>query len=254
MELGYLERQIEEYVKSSPLNEVKEINLGGIFDAPLIGIADSRDPLFDNLKNIEVIGPHHLTPNDWLNEAKSVISYFLPFSETIRKANRDDGLPAREWVYGRIEGEALNTQLRKFVVSLINDVGGAALAPVLDQRFSVVDRRSNWSERHVAYIAGLGTFGLSKSFITQKGCAGRIGSIVTNLRLTPTSREYSSIYDYCTMCGECIARCSSEAITMEGKHIPTCANYINNQVLPLFTPRYGCGKCQTAVPCEYERP
>ncbi|MEW5897918.1 MAG: hypothetical protein AB1652_01925 [Bacillota bacterium] len=30
---------------------------------------------------------------------------FLPFSIEIRRANYQPGLPAREWVYGRIEGE-----------------------------------------------------------------------------------------------------------------------------------------------------
>jgi hypothetical protein len=45
---------------------------------------------------------------------------------------------------------------------------------------------SNWSERHSAYIAGLGTFCLSYSLISEKGCAGRYGTVVTDLDLEPS--------------------------------------------------------------------
>ena len=50
-------------------------------------------------------------------------------------------------------------------------MGGDALAPAIDSRFDIAQRRSNWSERHAAFAAGLGSFGLSKSPITVKGCA-----------------------------------------------------------------------------------
>ena len=36
---------------------------------------------------------------------------------------------------------------------------------------------STWSERHVAYVSGLGTFGLSGGLITAKGQAVRLGSV-----------------------------------------------------------------------------
>ena len=36
---------------------------------------------------------------------------------------------------------------------------------------------SDWSERHAAYAAGLGTFGLTRALITEKGIAGRFGSL-----------------------------------------------------------------------------
>lgn len=81
----------------------------------------------------------------------------------------------------------------------------------------MVNKLSNWSERHIAFVAGLGTFGLSKSLITKRGCAGRYGSVITSLPFKSIRREYDGVYDYCSMCGECIARCPSGAITKEGK-------------------------------------
>lgn len=254
MEFDFLANKIANFVDSSPLNRVDEIGLTRIFYRPLIGIANANDPMFLQLKDPDVIGPHHFLPAEWLHNAKVVLSYFLPFSTEVRLANSINGLPANEWVYGRIEGEVLNNALRTYIVNLVKENGGTSVAPVLDSRFSVVDRRSNWSERHIAYIAGLGTFGLSKSLITKKGCAGRYGSVVMGIQMRPTCRDYNGIYDYCTICGECISRCPSGAITLQGKDVSICSNYIDKEVLPRFTPRYGCGKCQTAVPCEFQLP
>ncbi|NLM20297.1 MAG: epoxyqueuosine reductase [Peptococcaceae bacterium] len=254
MELRILADEITGFVDNSQLNTANEIGLNRIFDYPIIGVADAKDPMFVQLQNPDVIGPHHLLPSDWLNNAKSVISYFLPFSKEVRQANSEHGLPAIEWVYGRIEGEQFNNALRNHIVDIVNQNGGKAIAPAVDSRFSVVGTRSNWSERHIAYIAGLGTFGLSKSLITKKGCAGRFGSVVLDVQIPPTLRDYKEIYDYCTMCGECIRRCPSTAITQQGKNDSTCSKYIGEEILPRFTPRYGCGKCQTAVPCEFGLP
>mgnify|MGYP001123979980 CR=1 FL=1 len=254
MKVDNLSMRMAEFVFNSPLNKVDEIRLTRIFDGPIIGVAAASDPLFTELKKPDVIGPAHCLPQDWLNDAKAVISYFLPFSKEIREANYDLGLPANEWVYGRIEGELLNNAVRNFIVDLIMQKEGIAVAPALHPSFSIVEKKSNWSERHVAFIAGLGTFGLSKSLITKKGCAGRYGSVILNLPMEPSSRDYSSIYEYCNMCGECINRCPSQAITMEGKKVLICSNYLDTVVKPKFSPRYGCGKCQTAVPCEYSIP
>lgn len=245
---------MNKFLEESPLNQVKAIGLSRIFDAPLLGVALASDPLFEELKDPAVIGSHHRRPTEWLPGAKSVISYFLPFSTSVREANRVQGLPATEWLYGRIEGEACNNALRSYLVDLLAQAGVRAIAPVLDSGFEVVNKRSNWSERHVAFIAGLGTFGLSKSLITKKGSAGRYGSVITDLELEPTPRNYKDVYEYCTFCGECIGRCPSGAIKPEGKDIWTCSAYLDTQIKPRYAPRYGCGKCQTAVACEYEMP
>ena len=107
---------------------------------------------------------------------------------------------------------------------------------------------SNWSERHVAYIAGLGTFGLSRGLITEKGMAGRFGSLVTTAELPVTERPYTDLYEYCSRCGACIRRCPVGAITQEGKRHEPCSEYLA-EMKHRFAPRYGCGKCQVKVPC-----
>ncbi len=258
MRIENLKSDINSYLESSPLNSVEELAIDKIFTDPLLAIADAGDLLFEKMKDPSIIGEHFLLPEDWLPGAKSVISYFIPFSEQVRSANRKQGVPAKEWVYGRYEGEQFNESLRQFVVEYINSTGeGKALAPMLDSRFQIIERlSSNWSERHAAYIAGLGTFSLSRSLITPKGCAGRYGSIITTLILPVTARSYNGLYEHCNFCGECINRCPVKAISnprkdkIAGMDKAVCADYSRNVIFPRFRPRHGCGKCQTAVPCE----
>ncbi|MEN6292472.1 MAG: epoxyqueuosine reductase, partial [Methanobacterium sp.] len=139
------------------------------------------------------------------------------------------------------------------IVRLIETAGGKAVAPALDERLTVANHVSNWSERHVAFIAGLGTFSLNYSLITNLGSAGRFGSVITDLEFEPNSRPYQEIDEYCTKCGECIDRCPPLAINEKGKNAESCSKFLD-KILKLNKPRYGCGKCQTAVPCEYQNP
>lgn len=113
---------------------------------------------------------------------------------------------------------------------------------------------SNWSERHVAYVAGQGTFSLSRGLITEKGVAGRFGSIVTSLSLPADTRKYTEVDEYCNRCGACLANCPVHAISFEkGKSHEPCGAYLDETAFK-FSPRYGCGKCQVDVPCECNIP
>lgn len=248
-----IEQIIRQFVFASELNVVEAMGCLKIFDAPLVGVAVAEDLLFTELKQPDAVGQDHMSPNEWLSDAKTVISYFLPFSQAVREANRNLGTAATEWLYGRVEGEQLNIALRAHLVRELQAAGFRAVAPAIDPRFAVIDRRSNWSERHVAFAAGLGTFSLSRSLITQRGSAGRFGSVIVNLEIEPTTRLYQSREEYCTRCGACILRCPPLAITEAGKDNAVCSDYLD-RVLARFRPRYGCGKCQAGVPCEFQIP
>jgi epoxyqueuosine reductase QueG len=259
MLLPELQRQAADFLASRPENRVEHpaslatvpVAAGPLrlYAEPLLAVADARDPLWAGLKAPKVVGPRHRSPGEWLPEARSVVVYFLPFSEPVRRANRKPGITATEWLYGRWEGESCNVALAGFLARLIEAAGGRAVAPMADPRFQVADMRSNWSERHAAFIAGLGTFSLSRSLITRLGSAGRVGSVITDAALEPTPRAYQGVTEYCGQCGRCIERCPCRAITPSGKdHLP-CKAYLD-QTRALYAPRYGCGKCQTAVPCE----
>lgn len=235
-----------------------------IYDAPLFGVAAADDPGFTALRDPAVVSPEVWLPNDWLDGAKSVISFFLPFSEAVRVSNRGGERPSEEWLHGRIEGQMMMNRFGAFVCESLEQAGEAAVYPAADPRFRMTAPfASNWSERHAAYLCGLGTFGLSKGLITARGMAGRFGSVITTAGLPVNERADADPFAACTMCGKCAQNCPAGAIDPEkgvanGKDHAKCAAYLKACTYPPHGPharvRYGCGKCQTNVPCEYGMP
>jgi epoxyqueuosine reductase QueG len=119
---------------------------------------------------------------------------------------------------------------------------------------------TNWSERHAAFGAGLGTFSLTGNFITEKGTAGRLVSLVTSAPIKGEKAfllrsDLPGIYDNCTLCGACKKRCPVGAIPDEPgtKIILTCRTFMG-RVSKARTPLWGCGLCQAAIPCEHTNP
>lgn len=225
-----------------------------IFDNPLVGFASAGDENFNLLKSPEVIGEHFIHPKEWLPESKTVISIFFPFTEKVKTSNKKDmAWPSSEWLHGRIEGQDFIKKLLLYIKSELEHEGFKTMVPIMDQRFKCDEKEkftSNWSERHIAFVCGLGTFGLSKGLITKNGVAGRFGSIITELEFQPDIREYKGIYEYCSMCGKCAENCPANAISLEkGKIHKPCSEFID-KTKEKFNPRYGCGKCQVNVPCE----
>ncbi len=263
-ELVELVRHISE---TSPLNRVAtdvalRPDLAGLrlYDPPIVGVAAADDPLFLRLRRPAIVGPQFRQPRDWLPEAESVLSFFFPVSEKIGDSNSADPRePSHEWLHARIEGQAYIAAVCDLVADALVRQGYKAVTPsnhpdFRTRRFDAPDSDpsppfvSNWSERHVAHVAGLGTFGLSAGLITEKGMAGRFGSVVTSLRLEPTPRPYSGPFDYCTRCGACMRRCTNQAITAAGKDHIRCKDFLI-EVSLRYPGRYGCGKCQVKVPC-----
>ena len=271
MELASIRDRLTDYVMTTPLNALQpewalrpEIAGTRMFDAPLVACADANDPLFSRIcTDDQIVGPPHKMPHEWLPGAKSVVSIFYPFSEAVRKSNWDNlDVPSDEWLHGRIEGHEFIHATDQMVARWLQEAGFETCIPALEPSLQIIKRTpeeaegrrmfvSSWSERHVAFTAGLGTFGLCAHLITAVGKAGRFGSIITTAPLEPTPRPYGEDpYAYCTRCGACTKRCPVDALSLEnGKDYHTCWVYLEETKIR-FKPRYGCGKCQHLVPCE----
>lgn len=248
-----------------PGNRINIPELGDVtmYEPPLIGFASAEDELFEQFKAPEAIGPLFWEPKQWLPDAKTVVAFFFPFTDQVRESNRQDpDLPSMQWLYARIEGQQFINRYMEQVAQWLKGQGIGAVVPSSDSRFAVqrvtVDDEngqdfhieSRWSERHAAYVCGVGTFGLSRGLITEKGIAGRFASVIINAAIEPDKRAYSGIYDYCIKCGACGARCPAGAISPGClKNNSKCSSYVD-AMGERYKPRYGCGKCQTGVPCE----
>jgi len=83
-------KKATEFTQNSPANYVsKEAALKpdyeGIkmFDEPIFGFGAAGDDIFTQLKSDDVISSEYLTPAEWLPGAKTIISFFLPYTEKI---------------------------------------------------------------------------------------------------------------------------------------------------------------------------
>ncbi|MBQ5752941.1 MAG: 4Fe-4S binding protein [Alistipes sp.] len=236
-----------------------------LYDDPIVKIGSADDELWQELKRPEVVGHLFRAPKEWLASARCVVSYFAPFSDFVVEGNGRDAVEVSNgWLYARVEGQAFLTEMNHFLEEWFAEQGIEALSPYASEEFryvfeagtndDIADKSlsftSNWSERHVAYVCGQGTFGLSKGVITERGVAGRFGSVVVGAPLATTPRPYSDVYEYCTKCGACARQCPGLAISIaEGKSHPKCCSYVN-EMRVRYAPRFGCGKCQVRVPCE----
>jgi epoxyqueuosine reductase len=248
---------LNELVRTDPRNALPEGDNISIWEEPVVGVAAANDSMFDTLKQSQVVGPTHASPDYWLPGAKSVVSFFLPFTRAVRKSYaRDSSLPSLEWVSARLNGEVFVNVARRALARYLEKQGGRVVVPNLDLRYQAVNMVPNWSERHVAFVAGVGTFGLHCGLLTAKGAAGRIGSVVTDLEISPTPRPYTEVYEYCLWhfdhsCTACIKRCPVGAIDREGKDHSICITNHAKYVRPAYLDwgYHSCGHCQTHLPC-----
>jgi len=270
-----LHEALERWFAESPLNRVSPemaldpADIGQrLYETPILAVGSADDPLWEQMRLPQAVGSIFRTPRQWMPSGRTVVSYFAPFTDFVVDGNCVDPVDVGNgWLYARIEGQAFLTETNHFIERWFADHGVKAYSPYAGKEFhyvfepgssdDVADKSlsftSNWSERHVAFVCGLGTFGLSKALITERGVCGRFGSVITDTDLPVTQRQYTGIYEYCTMCGAC-TRCPAHAIDLHtGKSHHICTTYFDTLRVK-YAPRYGCGKCYVNVPCARRRP
>lgn len=280
MNLDQLTRLIETYWAGAPSNRLYPGQEEKAWEAPHVRVANGADPWFARIKAL--IGDFHWTPAEAFALAfpqqqvaaddLRVVSYVLPQTAATRADQRQTTkLPSERWARSRFHGEEFNCELRLHLAEQLSAAGYPAVAPERlpgfdyrqSQRFGLA---SNWSERHVAFIAGHGTFGLSDGLITRWGKAVRFGSVVVRAGLPVSERDYGDDYQaWCLWyangsCGACVKRCPVGAIsTAAGHDKPACYSYIRETTAPFTHQTYGtgatpCGLCQVKIPCEAQVP
>jgi len=274
---GWLRKVIGDFVRESPENTLRNAANERAWGEPLVGFSRGDDALYQWYK--EVVGPFHWTPGEVFGQTfpgmrvepgeLTVICWVLPQTEATRADNRgQDVYPAERWARARIFGETVNDRLRAHVVEVLRAAGYPAVAPMLAPQWETRESEryvfaSTWSERHAAFACGLGTFGLCDGLITPVGKAMRVGSVVARMQIPPTVRPYADHRAYCLFfangtCGECIDRCPVGAITETGHDKVRCREHLRKTEAFVRAnygfEGYGCGLCQTGVPCEARVP
>lgn len=309
-------RFLKNLFDSSELNRLPA-EYGGhrIFKEPAIGISAGNDPMHAKFK--EVVTPTHLTPaemwsksassmrgsqdNDpngkprpdagtWTNLAElsekiKVLSIVFPYTEGIL----EDGSKSSKRT--PLTGLALNwahvfhTQVYEKTAQFFIENGYRIMAPQKSRFHSVLLKLSSpsvvsvWSERHYAFAAGLGTFGLAEHLITEHGCNIRLASFITDAPLEITPRVNDDPFANCLHfakggCAKCADRCPGRALTKDSHNKLLCeltrqrvSASIRGKLVQFLKPikhRFmyipvkeypiGCAICQYKVPCMDRNP
>jgi epoxyqueuosine reductase len=272
-----VERVVRDFIDHSPSN-----SLGGelpepAFYDPRVGYANWADALLQSFE--EHVGSGHWTPaeasaigtgEDTPPRGLTVISWVLSQTAATKAANRKkDFFPSERWARSRILGVQGNLELRRFLCEAFVEAGIEPVAPVLLPEWRQYPEgdhpeTSVWSERHVGYVAGLGTFGLCGGLITPRGKAVQLGSIAARAFVPPTPRPYPTHTEYCLfhsrgICGACVKRCPVGSVSKTGRDKTRCAEHLLHHTREFVQQEYGfdgfgCGLCQTGVPCESRIP
>jgi len=248
------------------------------WDEPIMGVAAGDDEYFKFLK--EHIGEFHLSPSEVFSlkfdesiaSKLRVISIVFPHSETILTAqSRQSRFPDKYWAAARGTWEQVVKEFASKLETELNTKGIRAVSvdlrpEVKRENSETLGICSTWSHRHAAFAAGLGTFGLSDGFITEKGKAVRFMSFIVEADLEPTEKDYEGHYDWCLyfrsgICGACIRRCPKRAIAEKGhdkekcfEYTRTCYEKLSEEIDTTEMIEVGCGLCQTKVPCMNKKP
>lgn len=250
-----------------------------VWKRPLVTAVRADHPDFALLKT--AASPTHLLPEDVLAGAKSVVCFFIPFEDHVVASDRGGEYASAEWAHAYIATNRLIATVSDRVERLLREEGWRAGKIPATHNFDEVTLMSDWSHRHIARIAGLGEFGINNMLITDAGCCGRLGSIVTDCELSidvgisdgdssacagATATGAKSRRERCLnkingSCGVCIGRCINGAYKKNAHgelefdrarcYAICLANAEHHKAIGYADV---CGKCLAGLPCSSRSP
>lgn len=222
---------------------------------------DSFDFIADNV-------PGHITPTEALATLGvqatdwSVFSIAFPRKHEIIDANaKAKVLPPKSWFSSKI---VLRRDMPLFMNALISELDSHGIESLKPTGDLMVNDKI-WSERHIGYACGLGSFGLNGGLITNSGVAIRLASLMIKKRFDVYDEVADKPFAACLYrtdgtCGACIKRCPNGAISASGHNVDLCRQqaYISNNCARVKA-EYGldicgCGLCLCGVPCSKQKP
>lgn len=223
---------------------------------PIVSILSTTDEQLKNLK--KTVHPKHFSPQELLNDSKSIIVYFLPLSEEIIDSNCEGKMSSQKWAKAYIRTNQLIHSINKRIKEKLNAEGYRSKTTKATHNFNEKTLISRWSHRHIAVIAGMGSFGLNNMLITAQGCCGRVGSLVTTKKIQPTNTTFKEfcLYKHDGSCKLCVDNCLKIALTEEFFDRFKCYEMCleNDAFHSAGAVTDVCGKCCVGLPCSTQNP
>lgn len=203
---------LKEEIRSFIERMVLESERKDLFRKPLVGFSSADNSLYTDLKDI--VNPDHLHPKDILPKAQTVISFFVPFSETVVDSNKKGPAVSYQWAESYVEANKLINQISADLVDYLKKKKIDAATIKATHNFDEKTLKSAWSHRSGAYIVNMGKFGLNRMIITRAGCAGRFGTVIISANIPADNEESTEfcLYYKNGSCQKCVKSCPQNAL------------------------------------------
>lgn len=276
--IAEIEALLADFTQGNPLGRMTQHDGRPFFRKPLVGSQRADHASFARIA--EVV-PGHMVPAGLFGRVReptdaqslSVLSVVFPFDEQTVADNAAQTLwPATTWLLACDYGHRLNgfmVHAMYHIHDRLQERGIAAVYPAETEHYlGIIETDgppgSNWSERHVAYACGLGSFGLSRGLITEGGIAHRTASLIVACHFDHYGSLAESPFSNCPYlaegaCGACMERCPAGAITPDGHDVELCRQRCYYEKKPVMVNGErrlvtGCGLCFAGVPCATSNP
>ncbi len=232
----------------------------GIWRKPLL-VSAKLDERF--LKLREMAASDHLMPWELLPSAKSLIVFFLPFGKALVQENSGGQEPCRSWGTAYVQTNEFIAKISQEMSLLLRQAGYVSAVTPPTHNFDPVRLMSRWSHKHLGYLAGLGRFGQNSQLITPSGCAGRLGSLVTEADLGDHPLDLGKeacLHKMGKRCLKCFKRCPVGALSLNGFDRKACWERLKlnregaSSLAGLPENTHVCGKCVAMLPCSFKDP
>jgi len=256
---------LDEFIQKTISLFEAEKGIKKMWRQPLVAALSAINPLFSKLK--ETAADDHFLPEDILPGAKSIVVFFIPFETGIIRSNIKGEAASAEWARAYILTNELIVYINEVIENEMNQNGYRVgkLAPT--HNFDEKTLISRWSHRHIAWMAGLGTFGINNMLITKRGCCGRLGSFVTDAESRELGLSEESLgvplAEKCLFkingsCGVCQKKCPVKAYEESGNFNRHACYKVCLKNAALYKETIGfadvCGKCLVGLPCSSKEP
>ncbi|MGX4598391.1 tRNA epoxyqueuosine(34) reductase QueG [Faecalimicrobium sp. JNUCC 81] len=191
----------------------------------------------------EPVLENRIDPRNTMENAKSIIVFAFPYYS----GNQNDGNLSK-YCYGEDYHIVIKNILQKICDYLTENIDGFEYKYFTDNGPLV--------DRHLAYLSGIGYFGINNNIITDEyGSYVFIGYIINNYDFHPDQ----PLPKTCIKCGKCVKYCPGNALLGNFEMNPKrCLSYITQKkgelteeeigILQSENKVFGCDVCQDVCP------
>ena len=250
-------RDLFERIGSELERGLAQVNEAGLLRLPFVGVSDARDPCYAWLKG--ELGEWTMAPVEILPSARSVISYFVPYSKQAAASPLSKDAPFALWAAAYELCDRAITQLDERLIRLLESAGHEAVQPPKKVDFVDGEARPRWSHKSAAVISKVGSFGVNRVIMTEKGSSGRLSSIITSASIPPGGCARPPLCEGVNglVCSRCIEACPAGALSRDAINRSACRAHLaaNAESIKARYPDAPaanvCGRCIAACPYAY---